>query len=340
MPYMQRWQFGVQRELPGGYLFEVSYVGNRGTAIEIGQNLNVTPQRYLSRSPERDNTTRAYLSANLSPNPFQNLLPVGASGTFTSSNIARERLLRPYPHFENVSHSRFDGYSWYHSLQIQAQKRFSRGYTVQGNYTYSKFMQATELLNQDDARPYEVLSDLDRPHRFTMSAIYELPFGRGRRFGANAPTAASILISGWQIAGLYAFQSGSPLGWGNVIFRGDIRNIAIASGQQSVNRWFNTDAGFEKASANQLDRNVRTFPLRFGFIRADTINNYDFSIAKNTRVAEGKDIQFKLEFLNAFNHPLFAAPNTDPTSANFGRIVTSNQANYARRIQMSLKFLW
>ncbi len=340
MPHMQRWQAGFQRELRGGFVAELSYVANRGTHIELGQNLNVTPQQYLSKSPVRDQPTINYLSAMV-PNPFSGQLPAGAIGALTGTTIARERLLRPYPHFDGVSWTRHDGYSWYHSLQAQVEKRFSMGYTLMASYTFSKYMQASEVLNQDDPRPVEVISDFDRPHRLAASGIIELPFGRGRRLLANVNPFLSKIVSGWQISGVYAYQSGAPLGWGNIIFNGpDIGSIRLPSGQQTTSRWFNTDAGFERASALQLASNVRTFPLRFGFIRADNINNYDFSLIKNTRIAEGKDVQFKAEFLNAFNHPLLPAPNTTPTAVAFGVVSAANQANYARRIQLSLKFLF
>ena len=336
---MQRWQAGLQRELFKRFVFEATYVGNRGTHIEIGQNLNVTPQRFLSTSPTRDNPTINYLSANL-PNPFVGLMPPGASGTFTGANLSRERLLRPFPQFDAINQSRFDGYSWYHSAQFTLEKRFSKGYTVSGTYTLSKFMQATETYQADDLRPTEVISDLDRPHRFVISGIYELPFGRGRYFGSNANPVVSRLIGGWQLSGVYTFQSGAPINWGNIIFNGDINNIKLPSDQQSVRRWFNTEAGFERNAALQLANNIRTFPLRFGFIRADQTNNYDLSILKNTQIREGFNAQFRFEALNAMNTVLLPAPNTTPSVAAFGQAISSNQANYPRRIQLTLKFIF
>jgi hypothetical protein len=339
MPYMQRWQVSLQREIGGSFVAELTYVGNRGTHIEINQNRNVTPQRYLSTSPTRDNTTNNYLSANL-PNPLRGLLPSGAISALTGTNIGRDRLLRPYPQFDSVNATRYDGYSWYHALQAQIEKRFSHGYTIQGNYTFSKYMQASEVLNQDDLRPLEVISDVDRPHRVTISGIYELPFGRNKPYLQSLPAAASAILSGWQVGGVYTFQSGSPLSWGNIIFNGAIGDVRLPSDQQTLARWFNTDAGFERNSALQLTRNVVTFPMRFGFLRADNTNNYDLSVIKNTRIAEGKTAQFKGEFLNAFNHPLLPAPNTTPTAAAFGTVSASTQANYPRRIQLGLKFIF
>lgn len=338
-PYMQRWQAGFQRELGKGYVLDATYVGNRGTHIEIGQNINVTPQRYLSNSPTRDQARIDYLSANLA-NPFRGLLPAGAIAAFTGANMARERLLRPYPQFDAVNQSRFDGYSWYHSLQIGIEKRFSKGYTISGNYTLSKFMQATETYQADDLRPVEVISDSDRPHRLTVSGIYELPFGPGRTWLAASNALVSRVVGGWQVAGVYSFQSGSPINFGNIIFNGDINNIKLAGDQQRVERWFNTDAGFNRNAAQQLGSNVRTFPLRFGFIRADKINNYDLSVIKNTQIKERLNFQFRAEFLNAMNHKLLPAPNTSVTQAAFGQAVASNTANYPRRIQLTAKFIF
>lgn len=338
-PYMQRWQAGIQREVGKGFVLDVGYVGNRGTHIEIGQNLNVTPQRFLSTSPTRDQARIDYLSQNL-PNPFRGLMPPGATGTFTAANIARERLLRPYPQFDAVNQSRFDGYSWYHSLQASIERRFANGYTVMANYTFSKFMQATETYQADDARPTEVISDADRPHRLTVSGIYELPFGPGRRWLADGNGLMKRVVGGWQLSGVYTFQSGAPINWGNIIFNGDINNIRLNGSEQRVERWFNTEAGFNRVAAQQLANNIRTFPFRFGFIRADQINNVDLSVIKNTVLKEKLNFQFRAEFLNSMNHKLLPAPNTSVTQAQFGQTVASNQANYPRRIQLTAKFIF
>jgi hypothetical protein len=338
-PYMQRWQLGVQREFKGGWVLEMSYVGNRGTHQEMSYNLNSTPLQYLSTSPERDNTRNNYLSANL-PNPFAGLLPAGASSTFTNANIARDRLLRPFPQFDAVNNSRFDGFSWYHSLQVNAEKRFSKGFTLNANYTWSKFMQANELLNALDPSPTHIISEVDRPHRLTVSGIWELPFGKGRAFAGNLNRVSNALVAGWQLSGIYAYQSGAPLSFGNYIFRGKYDDLPLSGDQQSLSRWFNTDAGFEKNSSLQLVNNVRTFPLRLSNVRSDEMNNYDLSLFKNNKIGEKLNAQFRADFLNAFNHPQFPAPNTNPTQVQFGTVQASTQANYPRRIQLTLKLIF
>src|SRR5215510_13878243 len=80
---------------------------------------------------------------------------------------------------------------------------------AQASYTHSKFMQATEYLNPADPLPTEVISDTDYPNRFAMSAIFELPFGKGRMFLGDANGFVSRLVSGWQIQGVYTYQSGA-----------------------------------------------------------------------------------------------------------------------------------
>ncbi len=339
-PYNQRWELGVQRELPGGWVAETSYVGNRGTHIEISRNLNVTPQRYLSRLTTRDDVTRLYLTAQLD-NPFFGLIP----GIGASQKIARENLLRPFPQFGNVTTTNNQGYSWYHSLQARIEKRFSKGYTFQANYTFSKFMQATELLNQDDPLPTEVISDSDYPHRFVASGIYELPFGKGRQFLSGSNAIVSRLVGGWQFQGVYTFQSGAPIQFGNVFYNGDVRDIRLPGDQQTPERWFNT-VGFVTAQNLQPDHNVRFFPLRFGFVRYPRQNNFDLSLAKNTAITETTNVQFRAELINAFNRVWLANPNgtngldTNPSSSTFGQINSSNAGNYARRVQLGLKLIF
>jgi hypothetical protein len=338
MPRMQRWQFGFQREVRG-FLFDLTYVGNHGGDIEISRDINATPQKYFSTSPFRNQATIDALSKNVA-NPFKGILPEGAGSGFTGSNISVSQLLKPYPEFGGITASRFDGTSWYHSMQLSVEKRFARGYTLNGNYTYSKFMQATELLNADDLNPTRVISDLDRPHRLTLSGIYELPFGRNKHFLSGAHPVVAHLVGGWQVSGIYTFQSGAPLGnWGNVIYLGDARSINDPVGGQSTDHWFNT-AGFVTESALQLGSNVRTFPLRFANLRSDKISNFDCSIVKKTTMTEGKQLVFRMDFLNAANHVLLPGPSLSVTAATFGQINASNQANYPRRIELALRFLF
>jgi hypothetical protein len=338
-PRMQRWQVGIQREVGSSWVAEVSYVGNRGSQLQTSRNLNSTPLQYLSTSPVRDQATIDYLSANV-PNPFFGLMPVTAGSAFRGQNIARERLLRPYPQFDAVNTTTNEGRSWYNALQVSIQRRYANGYTIGANYSYSRFMEATEFLNGADPSPTKVISSQDVPHRLTVNGIWEFPIGRGRRFARDAAPGLNAFIGGWQIQGIYSFQSGFPIGFGNIIFTGNPDDIALSTSEQTIDRWFNTDAGFNKVSAQQLGSNVRTFPLRLSSVRTDNVNNVDLSIIKNTPLAGGNTLQLRLEALNAFNHPLFPGPNTTPTAVAFGSISASTQNNYPRRVQVMAKLLF
>jgi hypothetical protein len=332
-PYMQRWQLGFQHEFPGGIVADAGYMGNRGTRIEINRNINALPNRYLSTSLFRDNVTNNNLTANVA-NPFAGLLP---GTTLNGSTVSKQTLLRPHPQFGNITTTTNQGYSWYHAMLLGLQKRFSKGYTLAVNYSFSKFMQASEYLNAADPLPTEVISDMDTPHRISVSSIYELPFGRGRRFLTDVHPVLSQVVGGWQVQGIYVFQSGRPIGFGNIPFYGDARQIRLPKDQQSPDRWFNTSV-FERSSAAALVSNIRYFPLRLGTVRPDPLNNWDLSLIKNTRIAEGKNLQIRAEFLNAWNHPNFAAPDATATSSTFG-MVTSQQ-NYPRCVQLSVKYVF
>ena len=327
-PYSSRWSFGVQQLLPQGFLLDASYVANRGTRLPVVRDYNALPNGYLSTKPVRDNETINYLSATVA-SPFY-----GLASTY-GANSSRSGLFRPYPAFGSVLAEDPAGYSWYHSLQVRAEKRFSRGYTFLLGYTYSKLMEAVEFMNAGDALPYESIGNFDRPHRLSMSGIWELPFGKGRRFGSSLPAPVNFIAGGWQLGALVVRQSGAPLGFGNSIFTGDLKSIVLPKDQRDVDRWFNTASGFNKDTAQQLQSNVRTFPLRFSGIRGDGRATWDFSAIKNFPIAEKAVMQFRAECFNSWNHANFNNPNTAPTSSSFGMI--TGVSTDPRNFQFSLK---
>jgi len=329
-PYSQRWSFGLQQMLAGQILAEASYVGNRGTRLPAVRNLNTTPARYLSTSPVRDPERINPLTAQV-PNPFRGLHPI-YGGT-----ISRANLLRPYPHFGNITVEEPIGYSWYHSLQVRGEKRFSQGYTFQLTYTWAKLMEAVEFLNPTDPRPSEVIANIDRPHRLTLSGIWEIPVGRGRRF-ASLPAVLDFFAGGWQLGTVVVRQAGPPLGFGNAIFNGSLSDVPLPKGERRVERWFNTAAGFNRDSREQLEWNIRTLPLRFSGIRADGRATWDFSAIKNFAIRDRAALQFRAEVYNAWNHANFREPNTSPTSSAFGTITRLGTDPRNWQFSLKLKF--
>lgn len=370
----QRWEFGVQRELPGQWLLEASYVGNRGYQLVIGtNNLNAVPAKFLATSRQRDDAVINLLSANVT-NPFRGIMP---SANLNGTAISRAQLLRPFPSFGTITTIRNDGSSDYHGAQFKLEKRFSGGYTVLTSYTWSKFQVRDSFLNEVDTTFERRLSDADVPHRLVVSGIWELPFGRGRHFGKDMNRAADLLIGGWQFAGIWNLQSGwIPQNMGNVYYNGDITKVKTALKGSNIDGTVFDISGFYFSDAavrtnptnpatpatlnDPLDpvkqradtrirmnvtlnnintnSNIRVVPSRWNGLRGQGLNLFDLSLNKNFAVTETVKFQLRGEFLNAFNTPVFGNPNLDPTNANFGKVTGQN--NLPRNVQIGLKLIF
>ncbi|MBM3727480.1 MAG: TonB-dependent receptor [Acidobacteria bacterium] len=336
-PYMQRWSLSIQRELPGKTVLDLAYVGNRGTQLPVQRNVNAVPREYMSTLTERDQPRIDFLSAQVN-SPFFGHPDYLGTG-LANQRVGRAQLLRPHPHFGDILVDFPAGYSHYHSLQLSAEKRYSAGLSFQLSWTYSKFMEAVDYLNDTDPYLQKVISPQDFTHRFVLSGIYELPVGRGKRLLGNANRWVNGAVGGWQFQGWFEGQTGDALGFGNAIFRGRLEDVALPLSERRAERWFNTDAGFERNPQNQLANNIRTLSARFNGIRADGINNFDLSLFKNFAIRERMRAQFRLETFNSLNHVQFAAPNTTPTATAFGTIV-DEKGHGQRQATMSLKFIF
>jgi hypothetical protein len=364
-PKQLRWQLGIQRELGWGFVADATYVGDYGYDIELVKDINALPDQYLVPNGLVNGALDPVLSARNSAlttttnitNPFKGVAGYEGTTLFTSSTIQRQVLLRPFPQFCNASAScgvittNNDGQSWYNSAQFSLQKRFSSGNTIQMSYTWSKWLQSTEYLNPGDPLPTKMLSDLDTPHRFSLTGIYRLPFGKGQKW-ANDNVVLDEIIGGWQVQGVYQAQTGFPINFGsNANLRlgqdsgttsGDIfylgGPVGLPSSQQTTDHWFNT-AAFSQVAP--VTGHLRTLPFRFSDARRDNINNVDMSLMKYFRITETMKAQIRLEAINLFNHTYFPAPSVT-LGSSFGTIGLSNanQANYARRIQIGFKFLF
>jgi len=223
-------------------------------------------------------------------------------------------------------------------MQTRVEKRFSAGLMSTVSWTWSKLMEARSYLNPGDPMPEKVISDQDRTHRLAVTAVYELPFGKGKRLGNSWHGFGAKMVSGWQVSGISQGQRGPPLAFANPLFPGNLANIPIPNSRRTVDRWFNIDAGFERNSAAQLGSNLQTLSTRFSGIRADGANNWDLALIKNTPLREGIQLQFRAEAINALNHPQFLAPNTSPSSSAFGQVTA--EWSSPRTIQFALKILF
>jgi hypothetical protein len=354
-----RWELSVQRELPGHWLVEAAYIGNRaydvttGTASNDNVVINAIPRQYLSQSPVRDDPNNNFLAA-LVANPFQGLLP---GTTLNGSTVQRQQLLRPFPQFGRIRTRRDDGKAIYHAGQFRVERRFTNGFSLLTSYTVSHSEEELTFLNESDTHYERRIADSDIPHRVVVSGIWELPFGRGRQFGADSNGFLDALIGGWQFQGIYQYQSGRPIDLSdrNIYFNGDPKKLSAlitgntVDGTFDTNGFYFTDAAVQtngvvdpaKQRADQrirLINNVRTFPSRISGFRRQPLNLWDLSLIKNFSITEKVRLQMRGEFLNAFNHPQFGDPNTDPTSTNFTKVTSQN--NLPRNIQIGLKLVF
>jgi hypothetical protein len=330
-PYNMRWSLALQRQLPWHSVLEVSYVGNKAVRLRLARDLNTIPRQYLSTLPTRDTATISLLNSQVA-NPFYPLLPGTGLGT---STVPLYQLLLPYPQYVGgVMMDTNQGYSWYHALEVRAEKRFSSGVATTVSYVWSKMMEGMDFKNPSDPMPERTISPQDRTNHVSLTFLYELPFGSGKHWANVAGKSADKIIGGWQLQSIYSIQSGQALGFGDALFNGNANTIALPGDQRSISRWFST-SGFVTASSQALANNIQTLPTLFSYIRGDGQNQVDISLLKNTRIRENIRVQFRAEAINAMNHPQFSTPNTTPTSSAFGQVTT--EWSWPRVIQFGLK---
>jgi hypothetical protein len=346
-----RYSIGVQRELPHQWMVDIAYAGSRGYDLVTETDLNPVPAQYLSTSRERDQAVINFLGQDVA-NPFQGLIP----GTgLNNAQTDRSNLLRPFPHFTGVTSWDSSGTSRYNSLQTKVEKRFTRGYTILAAYTWSKFTEKVARLNATDTQLAERYSTSDVPHRFVISGVWELPFGSGRRWGSSASGLVDGFIGGWSLQAIGQMQSGRPFNLGNLYFNGDLNSLKADYSVDKNDPVFDTSGFYFHDAAVQtngvddpakqradprknLASNIRYFPFTVDGLRGQGLHLWDISVVKQVRFGDRLRAQFHVEFLNAFNHPVFNNPNTDPSNANFGKVTSQN--NLPRDIQFAAKFVF
>jgi hypothetical protein len=333
-PYSVRWELGVQRLLPHNAVLEVAYIGNHAVHLQMSRNMDTVPAQYLSKSPVRDQTTIDYLSA-LVTNPFANLIPGSAS--LNGSTVSRQTLLTPYPHFTGITLTATNAASsYFQSMDVRVEKRYSHGISVLANFTYSKLISQDNYKNPFDAQPEKRVASDDRPLRFVLSGSYSFPFGKGRAISFHSAVLNKI-TGGWVLNSICTNQIGAPLSFGNnLLYYGGALNSNAHPSNLDLPIFDTTR--FNTVSAQQLGSNIATFGSRYGNVRQDGAANVDLSMLKDTPITERVKLQIRFEAFNAFNRPAFDGPNLSATSSAFGKITT--QPNLARSIQIGARLAW
>ena len=324
---VQQYNVNVEHLMPGDVVLTVGYAGSRSSHILIdGLNLNVA-------SP----TACDPASANYDPNYH-----LGCGITTT-----------PYPQFGTIANANDTGYAHYDSLQIKAETKSARhGLYALVGYTYARNFDngfSDGLGTNAGATFFPLpgtksadwgLSQIQLNHNFTASIIYDLPFGKGKQFGNDWNGAVNAILGGWEVDVIQRLNSGFPL---FLISSGNGSGVSFASNANrpdrtcngrlsntSVDKFFDTSC-FQDAAPGKLGNASRTPLYGPGFV------NTDFSAIKHFNLPwEGKDLEFRAEFFNLFNHAQFFTPGQDTDSSDFGRITQT--VNNPRLIQFALKF--
>ncbi|HKE25696.1 MAG TPA: carboxypeptidase regulatory-like domain-containing protein [Bryobacteraceae bacterium] len=341
-PYDLRWNFGVQRQLPGQMVLEIAYIGNHALHLPINTQLDYIPRQYLTTQVFRDNSLNSTLTGTVS-NPLQGLLPNSTS--LNGSTVALQQLLIPFPQYpvpgapQSTSNgvlmqNNGAGSSYFQSLNVRIQKRLTNGLTLINNFSWNSLIERVSYLNDSDPAPEKRVSNDTRPLREVLAAVYAIPVGRGRRLNLQSRWV-DALFGGWGLNGNMVLQTGPMIGtFGNVIYLGGPLNL---NPNQPNGVSFDTTR-FVTASSAQPVFNVRMFDTQFSNLRRAASENLDLSLTKDFRFAERHYMQLRFETFNTTNHVTFGAPNVSPTSSAFGSITT--QSNSPRYIQLGGRFVW
>jgi hypothetical protein len=314
-PYSMQFNFGFHQRLGGAWLAEVAYVGSRGLDLPFFFNANQVPISSLS-SDQRARITQAVAAV-------QDTTPILSP-------------LRPYPAFDAVTMSRNAASSTYHSGQTKIERRFARGLSLLGSYTFSKSIDNASDFGSGDASERVLdstnlgrergLSSFDVPHRFTSAFTYDLPLFSGSGL-------VRTLVGGWQVNGIITLQSGQPFTPHTTTFdpyRNEPFNRPDVVGDPSEN----VPAG--------LAFNPAAFglpaPGTFGnagrnIVRGDGFHSIDLSLFKNLAITERWRLQFRAEAVNSFNHVNYQGPVVNLNSTPGAFIATAPP----RIVQFGLK---
>ncbi len=343
-PTTQQWNLTVQRELRGATLVEASYAGSRGThIIGYGYDLNQLDPQYYSLGLALEDRV---------PNPFFGVIPAGTP--LSGSTVARRQTLRPYPNYLNVTVMNPPlGSTKYHSGQLKVERRFTQGIGFLTSYTFSRLTgdvgrnfidfgtiggapQGNVMCAQNakfDRRSCRSIEPQDITHQFVTSVLYDLPFGQGRRFLSSG--VLSHVVGGFRVNGIVSLRSGLPLvirGANNGGFadRPDmVGDPELSSGEQTIERWFNTSA-FAAAAPFAMGSTPRALdsPRGPGFA------SVDFAVVREIAFSGTSTLQLRAEFFNLLNRVNFNLPNTNFLSGEFGQVTSAGEP---RRVQFGVK---
>ncbi len=339
-----QWNVTVQHQFGDNATVQIGYVGQRGTHLMVP---------FFYAQPIAESSTSCGTPPCTSPSPFfsgnPDLLAAIQKGGGT------------------VSGTQSNGTMGYNSLQAVLQKTMKHGLQYQVSYTYSKCMSNntgyygtwSNQRESSTASPYwQNIYDpqaewspcyYDSTHTLTSYAIYELPFGKGKKFGSDMNKAMDTVVGGWTISPILSLHTGFPLalytnasdptGTGSRGLRPDCNGKNTVFGRQNATAA--QGGGFQWFDPSNYSDPTTTFGTcapQLGGLRGPGYYNWDISLQKNFQVSERFRVQFRSDFLNAFNRVNLAVPDTTVNTSTTG--VINNFSQPARNIQFALKLYY
>ncbi len=302
-PYVQSWNLALQRALPGKFALDLAYVGNRGVNNQSDINVNA------SMTPGSGNNGRPL---------FQQFRRVGDTTAFIGTN------------------------TWYNGLQVKLDRRVGDGLFLTTAYTWSKAINFSED-NGGISIPLSVplnkarMND-NRTHVFTQSYMYDLPFGKGKKWAQSG--AAMWILGGWQFQGLVSLMTGNWITPGvagilNAPGNSDRPNfvspVKYLGGAGPGQKFFDP-ASFTIPAQNTLGNAGRNIIVGPGVV------NLDAALHREFRVREGMSLALRVESFNFSNTPHYSNPNTNRNSPQFGEINGAEQDQRQYQIGLTLRF--
>jgi hypothetical protein len=293
----------------------------------------------------------AAFNTNL-PNPFQGILPATTSRG-SSTTLSREALLNSYALWNGVTDNNISRQSFRSdAMQMRVEKKdFGTAtgaagvWTTVFSWTFSKeyallCCAGPSYINGDDNFRYQLDSN-NKTQEIAFSGVWDLPFGKGRRFAANVEGFSDKLASGWRADYILTYGSGYPVPLPNIINKcGNWSDyIDPATGKktgQNEFHWFNNDPACYAQYPAFADRLSYNPPRFSGNINNPAKPQLNLAIAKTTKFGERYSVQFRAESFNLTNTPIRNPPTTTFPSATFGQLPEA-QYNFPRLVQLALK---
>ena len=348
--YATEWNLDVQQQLPDNILFDIAYTGSHGIHLYGDFNPDQLPDQYLTMG----NALLKQVN-----NPFSGYIK---SGALSDSTISASQLLRPFPQFLSVTlgNSSFFGASSYNAMQVKLEKRYSQGFNLMFAYTWSKLLDnipasetgfpggsfgGTGIQDWDNLRAERAVAAFDTPNYLAINGLYELPFGRGKRFFNNSNKVANGIIGGWQLNGITSVVSGTPqevFTASNTLFNYGGRQRANWNGKNPtlhghipdrLNKYFDV-SDFSQPGPFTYGNS----PRMLGNLRSPRFVDTDLSGIKTIPIHESLRAELRAEAFNLFNHPTFGPPDTTLGDGTTG--IVNSQVNLPRQIQLAVKVLW